>query len=370
MASKRRTVSPQHPTAVPVAAGGAGAVFRRIGTRIGLLDLDSPEVAAEAQVTKPENDAVPPEETVSPAAHEQSARVTEAALDMAALSQELESLSRGLAGETTTLPAAPAMHSVLAQKKIAVIGLEGVEQEALQALLKGQLSDPVALDHSQAALTPAVWQNCDLVIVNAPAEWAVTEQIDAGCWARSSKPIVLLGPKEVLTRVARVIQSAATDFIPAPWTDEYVVWRAAMLMSRSLGMPPQPNLPAASTKIVVVVADDDTTTRTLVGAMLSRHGMVCHLADNGGSALELVRSLRPDAAILDVSMPSLNGYQVLASIKQDPSLASTQVVLLTSRQTEVDVLQGFGLGADDFMTKPFSPMELAARIKRLLARRA
>jgi len=262
------------------------------------------------------------------------------------------------------------MHSVLAQKKIAVIGFGGSEQEALQALLKAQLSDPVALDHSQAALGPAVWQNCDLVIVNAPAEWAVTEPIDPGCWARTDKPTVLLGSTEVLTRVARIIQSAATDFIPAPWTDESVAWRAAVLLSRSMGVPPQPNRQAASTKIEVVIADDDTTTRTLVGAMLSRHGMVCHLADNGGSALELVRSLRPDAAILDVSMPSLNGYQVLASIKQDPSLVSTQVVLLTSRQTEVDVLQGFGLGADDFMTKPFSPMELAARIKRLLARRA
>jgi DNA-binding response OmpR family regulator len=82
----------------------------------------------------------------------------------------------------------------------------------------------------------------------------------------------------------------------------------------------------------------------------------------------LVRSLHPHAAILDVSMPCLDGFQVLASIKQDPSLASTKVVLLTSRQTEVDVLQAFGLGADDYMTKPFSPMELAARLKRLLVR--
>jgi CheY-like chemotaxis protein len=332
--------------------------------------MDSPEEGTGVQVASPENGVARPEQAVLPPAQEPTEQVTEAAPEMPGLRQELESLSRGLAEEEPTRPATRTMHSVLAQKKIAVVGFEGVEQDALQAVLKGQLSDPVALDYSQAATVPAVWQNCDLVIVNAPAEWAVTEPIDPGCWARTDKPTILLGAKDVLTRVSRVIQSTATDFIPAPWTDEHVAWRAAMLMSRSLGMPPQPNRPAASTKFEVVIADDDTTTRTLVGAMLSRHGMVCHLADNGGSALELVRSLRPDAAVLDVSMPSLNGYQVLASIKQDPSLASTQVVLLTSRQTEVDVLQGFGLGADDFMTKPFSPMELAARIKRLLARRA
>ena len=120
----------------------------------------------------------------------------------------------------------------------------------------------------------------------------------------------------------------------------------------------------------VVIAEDDTTTRALLSAMLSRHGMVCHVTDNGGTALELVRRLHPAAVVLDVSMPCLDGYQVLTAIKQDPSLASVQVVLLTSRQTELDVLQGFGLGADDYMTKPFSPMELAARIKRLLIRSA
>jgi CheY-like chemotaxis protein len=339
-----------------------------MGTRIGVLDLNSADDMAPARVEKQETAASSPKEATLPALSEQSGHVADVTLNISALRQELESLSRGLAAETMAGPPALPIHSVLSQKKVAVIGFGGNEQESIQRFLGVQSSVPVAFDHIQAASVPAPWQDCDLIMLNAPLEWAVTEPIDPGCWARINKPTLVFGTTDVLTRAARVIQTGARDFIPAPWTVEYVTWRAAMLLSHSSGTPIHLKLPARSSKPEIVIADDDPTTRALLSAMLSRHGMVCHLADNGGTALELVRSVHPDAAILDVSMPCLNGFQVLASIKQDPSLASTQVVLLTSRQTEVDVLQGFGLGADDYMTKPFSPMELAARIKRLLAR--
>jgi CheY-like chemotaxis protein len=318
-------------------------------------------------VLESEADGVPSSEADIPSSP-QTESVEPVVAASGVLGEELELLNRALAGEGASQRAIGVLHSVLSEKRTAVIAFEGSELEALLGLLEFQRSIPVTLSHGEAALTPAPWQSCDLVMVNTPREWAVTEPIDPGYLLRINKPTIVFGPKDVLMRLGGVMRTDTRDFIPAPWAPDDIAWRAAMLLSRAPETPPHAGPPADATKPVVVIAEDDTTTRALLSTMLSRYGMHCHPTDNGAAALQLVRSLHPHAAILDVSMPCLDGFQVLASIKQDPSLASTKVVLLTSRQTEVDVLQAFGLGADDYMTKPFSPMELAARLKRLLVR--
>src|ERR1700748_2311781 len=98
--------------------------------------------------------------------------------------------------------------------------------------------------------------------------------------------------------------------------------------------------------------------------------MICHLAENGAEALEIFKSKRPCAVVMDIIMPSMDGFQILAAVKQDPDLQNIPVLLLTSRNAEVDKLQAFALGADDYLVKPFSPMELAVRLKRLLKQAA
>ena len=75
---------------------------------------------------------------------------------------------------------------------------------------------------------------------------------------------------------------------------------------------------------------------------------------------------RPQVAVLDVNMPGMDGFEVLAAIRAEG--IPSRVVLLTARQQETDVIRGFTLGADDYVVKPFSPMELVARLKRLLSR--
>jgi DNA-binding response OmpR family regulator len=90
------------------------------------------------------------------------------------------------------------------------------------------------------------------------------------------------------------------------------------------------------------------------------------MAADGPKALEAARSLRPHAAVLDVNMPGMDGYEVLAAIRAEN--IPVRVMLLTARQQESDVIRGFTLGADDYVVKPFSPMELVARIKRLVVR--
>jgi DNA-binding response OmpR family regulator len=78
----------------------------------------------------------------------------------------------------------------------------------------------------------------------------------------------------------------------------------------------------------------------------------------------MLREYRPHAAVLDVNMPGMDGFEVLTAIRREA--IPVRVILLTARHTESDILRGFSLGADDYMIKPFNPMELVARLKRLL----
>jgi DNA-binding response OmpR family regulator len=118
---------------------------------------------------------------------------------------------------------------------------------------------------------------------------------------------------------------------------------------------------------LIVVADDDPDIVTLVSGALSKAGFEIAPATNGADALELVRSRRPDLAVLDVSMPRLDGLEVLRSIRSDPEVAELPVILLSARAQEEDVRNGYAVGASKYMRKPFSPRELVAVARELVA---
>ena len=117
---------------------------------------------------------------------------------------------------------------------------------------------------------------------------------------------------------------------------------------------------------LIVVADDDPDIVMLVSGVLSNNGFEIARATNGADALALVRSRRPDLAVLDVSMPSLDGLEVLRSIRSDPETASLPLILLSARAQETDVKTGYAEGASKYMKKPFSPRELVAAVRELL----
>jgi two-component system cell cycle response regulator len=102
--------------------------------------------------------------------------------------------------------------------------------------------------------------------------------------------------------------------------------------------------------------------RAVVRRHLSEAGYVVVEADDGDAALRACRDSRPDAALLDIEMPSLDGYQVLAAMKADPELADIPVVFLTGRTDTRDLVEGLRLGAHDYLKKPFDPAELLARV--------
>ena len=116
----------------------------------------------------------------------------------------------------------------------------------------------------------------------------------------------------------------------------------------------------------ILVADDEKGIREGVQATLECEGHTVRLARNGEEALAAYRERRPDLLLLDVMMPRKNGYDVISRIRrEDPCL---QVIFLSAKTREDDKVLGLNLGADDYIAKPFKPMELVARVETALRR--
>jgi DNA-binding response OmpR family regulator len=120
---------------------------------------------------------------------------------------------------------------------------------------------------------------------------------------------------------------------------------------------------------LVLVADDDEDILGLVSFRLERSGYEVAAAKDGEEALRLARELSPALVVLDVMMPRLDGYEVTRRQREDEATRGIPVILLTALAQEADVARGFESGADDYLRKPFSPQELAARVQAVLGRR-
>ena len=124
-----------------------------------------------------------------------------------------------------------------------------------------------------------------------------------------------------------------------------------------------------STAPLVLVADDDPDILDLVRYRLERSGYEVAIARDGAEAVKLAGELTPALAVLDVMMPSLDGFEVTRRLRENPGTRGIPVILLTARAQEADVQEGFDAGADDYIRKPFSPRELSARVQAVLGRR-
>ncbi len=115
----------------------------------------------------------------------------------------------------------------------------------------------------------------------------------------------------------------------------------------------------------ILVVDDEEPIVELVASYLIAEGYVVQCAYDGITALSLARSVRPDLVVLDVMLPGIDGLEVCRRLHQETPV---YVLMLTARAEEVDKLIGLSIGADDYLTKPFSPRELVARVKAILRR--
>jgi DNA-binding response OmpR family regulator len=117
---------------------------------------------------------------------------------------------------------------------------------------------------------------------------------------------------------------------------------------------------------LILIADDDEDILELVRLRLARCGYATVLARDGAEAVAAARERKPDLALLDVAMPALDGYEVTAILKGEPATKDIPIVLLTARAQTGDVAKGLEAGADDYITKPFSPQELLLRVSSAL----
>ena len=116
----------------------------------------------------------------------------------------------------------------------------------------------------------------------------------------------------------------------------------------------------------ILVCDDEPFILKALTFIVRKEGHTVLEAKNGDEALEKARSERPALVFLDVMMPRKNGYEVLEAIRKDENLKETYVILLTAKGQDSDRERGLALGANEFMTKPFSPATIAARLREIL----
>jgi DNA-binding response OmpR family regulator len=116
----------------------------------------------------------------------------------------------------------------------------------------------------------------------------------------------------------------------------------------------------------VLIADDEANIVISLEFLMKREGHRVSVARDGDSALALIRAERPDLVLLDVMMPGRTGFEVCQAVRADDALAGVKILMLSAKGRDTDVAKGQALGADAYMTKPFSTRELADKVRELL----
>jgi two-component system, cell cycle response regulator DivK len=254
-----------------------------------------------------------------------------------------------------------AVAQALGGKRVGLVGLPAGQARQLTEALERVRASATPLDRvdaPEAAGCAALVASVSSVVSREAPE------------RRGGVPLTLVGSREELLALPPWIQALASEYLMDSWQPEEALVRLTLALSRPLEARLDRGRPqagaAVSSRPRVLVADDDSAVVELLRTAIENFGMECISAGTGTAALEAIRLRKPAATVLDVNMPGMDGYAVLAAIRQEN--LPTMVLLLTARQQEQDVIRGFALGADDYVVKPFSPMELVARLKRLLRR--
>jgi DNA-binding response OmpR family regulator len=179
--------------------------------------------------------------------------------------------------------------------------------------------------------------------------------------------VVLSGSGSGPVRQA-AMNAGADAFVEKPFSPTDLALLVDGLLSGDGGpavlTPAMPGDTDDADPITVLVAEDDDLVAALVLDRLARDGFQVLRAMDGESALAAALASPPRLAILDVMMPKMNGFEVLGRLRSAPQTAEVPVIILTGRGREEDVIRGFDLGATDYIVKPFSPAELAVRVRR------
>ena len=254
--------------------------------------------------------------------------------------------------------------SALSGKTVALVGLPAGETDRLCVALEIAHARPVFFE-SNSDPRQAAQEMCDLAAIYVrpdalPSGWLSEETLGSGL------PVLLVGNRDHLLALDARVQKRVRGLLMDSWQPAEALLRLKLALEEPARPWECPSASGGRGNNSVLVADDDAALRATLHSALESAGMECIEAADGAGALDAARNRLPDMAVLDVEMPGIDGCQVLSEMRRERS--GVRVLLLAGAQHEADVLRGFHLGADDYLIKPFSPLELVARVRRLLMR--
>jgi two-component system cell cycle response regulator DivK len=180
-------------------------------------------------------------------------------------------------------------------------------------------------------------------------------------------PAVFIGSRASLESLA-ALPARADDFLIAPWEAEELLVRIYRLIAKkATPTPTAAPVHLQKRRSRVLIADDDPDLVSLVWQTLRQFGVECDIARSGQQALDAVSRHRPDAILLDINMFDLDGFEILKKLRQNLSTKGIPVLLLTARNQASDIARGFEYGANDYVVKPFEPLDLAKRLDKVIA---
>ena len=240
----------------------------------------------------------------------------------------------------------------LADKRIALIGFADVEAERLCAACESVGAKPRLFAADDAADKSPI-MDCQAVLIHVRPETIGTRWLSSAFEPPAHLPLIFVGGRKLLFSLEPKVQMRPREFLVDGWQPEEALMRVSFALTRPVAESPAAGARPATTSVPfrpqpagpleLVIADDDEAVRTVVQSSLESYGFRCHLATTGSEALHLIRTIRPRAAVLDVSMPIVNGLEVLSAIRAEK--IAVRVLILTARKHENDVLKGFRLGA-------------------------
>jgi two-component system, cell cycle response regulator DivK len=279
--------------------------------------------------------------------------------------------------EATIGPIPAGIAAVLKGKTIALVGMADEDAERLGGALERASARPRLFAAGSKPPADAL-SACHLVVVHVRPATLKSYWLQSITVAELKQPLVLVGVRDHLFDLDPSVMPRAAELLIDGWQPEEALIRLGHVLTRASAPKVQPLVKPDGPKqnfgmplprevdreTEVLLADDDLTVRMVTRQLMQNAGIKCRMACDGTEALQAIRDCRPTAAILDVNMPGMDGYEVLAAVRNE--MLPVRIILLTARQQESDITRGFTLGADDYVVKPFNPPELLARVKRYL----
>jgi CheY-like chemotaxis protein len=322
-------------------------------------------------------------------AHEVETLLAERPIDAAEVRQALTNLAFAFTcqREALDLPVPQSFMDTLSSKRVGIVGMPVKDAHRLAAVLERASAKPVFYEPSNVAEERNV-DDCELVVIYLQPGTALREWRNPLAGAAGNLPMVLAGRREDLIALDPAAQRLATGILMDSWQADEALARISLAISNPRsGHPTSAHTGSANTgsansssreagatkpaaapgsRMQVLIAGDDPTVLALARTAFESYGVDYQTASDGASAVAAVRRLEPDAMVLDAGIPGMDGYQVLSAI--GAARLPVQVLLLATRQKPGDIVRAVALGAGDFLFKPFSPMELVARLKWLTGR--